>query len=68
MNYMTDLIRLQKLIAASGFCSRREAEKYILAGKVKVNGVIVNELGSKFPSNVQITIDNKVIKDRKSVV
>ncbi len=67
MNYMTDLIRLQKLIAASGFCSRREAEKYILAGKVKVNGVIVNELGSKFPSNVQIRIDNKVINKEEKV-
>ena len=43
-------MRLQKFIANSGVCSRRKAEEYILAGKVKVNGKIVTELGTKVDS------------------
>lgn len=39
--------RLQKYLANSGIASRRKAEEYILAGKVKVNGNIVTELGTK---------------------
>jgi len=40
-------IRLNKFIANSGVCSRREADTYILAGVVTVNGEVVTELGSK---------------------
>ena len=39
--------RLQKFLANQGICSRRKAEEYILAGKVKVNGQVVTELGTK---------------------
>ncbi len=39
--------RLQKYLANNGIASRRKAEEYILAGKVKVNGQIVTELGTK---------------------
>ena len=39
--------RLQKYLANSGIASRRKAEEYILEGKVKVNGKIVTELGTK---------------------
>lgn len=42
-----DVVRLNKFIANSGICSRREADNYILAGVVTVNGEIVTELGSK---------------------
>ena len=35
--------RLQKVIAESGFCSRRKAEELIIAGKVLVNGKVVNK-------------------------
>lgn len=41
------LERLQKIIANAGFCSRREAEGWITAGRVYVNGKKVTELGSK---------------------
>ena len=37
--------RLQKIIASSGYCSRRKAEELILKGKVKVNGEIIKKLG-----------------------
>ena len=40
-------IRLQKAMADKGLCSRREAERHIAAGNVKVNGNIVTELGTK---------------------
>ena len=42
-----EVIRLNKYIANSGVCSRREADTYILAGIVTVNGEIVTELGTK---------------------
>lgn len=41
------LERLQKVIAASGFCSRRQAEEHIQMGKVTVNGKKVTEMGTK---------------------
>ncbi len=40
-------VRLNKFIANSGICSRREADNYIQAGVVTVNGEVVTELGSK---------------------
>lgn len=40
-------IRLNKFIANSGVCSRREADNFIQAGVVTVNGVVVTELGTK---------------------
>lgn len=41
------LIRLNKYLANAGVCSRREADSYIAAGAVKVNGEVVTELGTK---------------------
>ena len=46
--------RLQKYLANNGIASRRKAEEYILAGKVKVNGQIVTELGTKVNSDKDI--------------
>lgn len=54
--------RLQKVIAASGYCSRRKAEELIQNGKVKVNGEIIKELGSKVSYNDQIMIDGKMLE------
>lgn len=53
--------RLQKVIASSGYTSRRKAEELIIQGRVKVNGVTVSELGTKVNSSDIITIDNKTI-------
>ena len=41
------LERLQKIIAGAGIASRRHAEELILSGQVRVNGVVVNKLGTK---------------------
>ena len=46
-----DEVRLNKYIANSGVCSRREADNFILAGVVTVNGEVVTELGTKVNIN-----------------
>ncbi len=46
-----DEVRLNKFIANSGACSRREADNFILAGVVTVNGEVVTELGTKVNVN-----------------
>lgn len=51
--------RLQKLIARAGVCSRREAEKIIIAGRVTVDGQIVTELGAKADTHQSICVDGK---------
>jgi len=53
--------RLQKVIAASGYTSRRKAEELISQGKVCVNGEVVIELGTKVSGNDAIMIDGKMI-------
>lgn len=53
--------RLQKVIANSGYCSRRKAEELISAGKVRVNGLVVSELGVKVDGNDEIMIGGKII-------
>ena len=55
-------VRLNKYIAACGYCSRRKADEYIEAGKVRVNGEIVSELGFMVSTKDKITIENKIIK------
>ena len=54
--------RLQKVIAESGLTSRRKAEELIKEGKVKVNGEIVTELGTKVSSNDRVEVNNKPIE------
>lgn len=51
--------RLQKIIAESGYTSRRKAEALITSGKVKVNGIVVNELGAKASYEDDIFVDGK---------
>ncbi|MDY6063344.1 MAG: pseudouridine synthase [Erysipelotrichaceae bacterium] len=60
--------RLQKIIAASGICSRRKAEVLIVEGKVKVNGVVIDSLGFKASDNDKITVDGMEIKREEKVV
>jgi 23S rRNA pseudouridine2605 synthase len=57
--------RLQKVMAAAGVGSRRACEQLITAGKVKVNGKLVTELGTKVdPDLAQITVDGKPLHMR----
>ena len=56
--------RVQKIIANAGICSRREAEKLIEAGKVRVNGKTI-ELGTKALATDAIFVNNKPILKAK---
>ena len=55
-------IRIQKFLSEVGICSRRKAEELILQGKIKVNGKIINELGTKInPDKDIIEYDGKKV-------
>lgn len=53
--------RLQKVIANSGYASRRKSEELIQQGKVTVNGKVITELGTKVSSTDQITVEGKML-------
>ena len=57
--------RLQKVIANSGFCSRRKAEEYISYGKVYVNGEKVTEFGLKVNYDDEIIVDGQVLSQKE---
>lgn len=54
-------IRLNKYIANSGICSRREADTYIATGLVSVNGKIINEMGYKVQLSDDVRFDGRRI-------
>ena len=54
--------RLQKVIAQSGYTSRRKAEELIINNRVKVNGKVANELGTKVSEKDIIEIDGKILE------
>jgi len=56
-----DGIRLNKYIANSGICSRREADMYIQVGSVEVNGKIINEMGYKVKLSDEVKFDGRRI-------
>lgn len=61
-------IRLQKFLASCGIASRRKCEEYILEGRVKVNGEIVTELGTKVNQNDEVKFDGKQVKQEENKV
>ncbi|GAA4466431.1 pseudouridine synthase [Novipirellula rosea] len=61
-------IRLQKLLAAAGFGSRRQCEELIIEGRVEVNGKIVDQLGSTFdPKEAKVFVDGTALRAQKLV-
>ncbi|NLM48217.1 MAG: rRNA pseudouridine synthase [Epulopiscium sp.] len=55
-------MRLQKFLANAGIASRRKAEEYILEGKIKVNGQVVTELGTKInPDKDLVYYNNQIV-------
>ena len=58
--------RLQKIIANLGYCSRRKAEELIQEGKVKVDGKVVYELGTKVKGNERIEVENNILDNNKN--
>ncbi|HMD49027.1 MAG TPA: S4 domain-containing protein, partial [Bryobacteraceae bacterium] len=54
--------RLQKILAHAGVASRRKAEELIQAGRVKVNGAVITELGTKADiGRDHIKVDGKLL-------
>lgn len=59
------MIRLNKYLADAGVCSRREADKLIASGAVKVNGKIVSELGTKVLPSDKVVCGGEALKREK---
>ena len=51
-----------------GLCSRREADDFIVSGLVRVNGIIVKELGTKVLPDVSITLEAEAMRHQKNLV
>ena len=70
-NFMEPLlnreIRLNRYIAMSGICSRREADEYIRSGVVSVNGSVVTELGTKVKAGDEVCFNDEVIRGERKV-
>lgn len=59
---LTEGVRLQKAMAAAGVASRRASEDLIVAGRVKVNGKVVRELGTRIdPQTDSVWVDNRPV-------
>lgn len=61
-------VRLQKAMADAGVASRRASEKLILEGRVKVNGVVVKELGTKVKGDDAIEVNGTLIERERNKV
>ena len=63
----SDEMRLNRFIANAGVCSRREADKYIAAGLVSVNGTAVTEMGVKVKPGDDVRFDGRRLNAEKKV-
>ena len=63
----TKPIRLNKYLSNAGICSRREADEYIQAGVISVNGNIVTELGTKVLPTDNVMFHNQPVRIEKKV-
>lgn len=64
---MQDSISLNKYISNTGVCSRREADRWIDAGRVKINGTLAKK-GNRVASTDTVTVDNKPLKAKPKLV
>ena len=60
-------IRLNKYLANAGICSRREADEFITAGVVSVNGVVVTELGTKIKRTDEVKFHDEAVSVERKV-
>ena len=60
-------VRLNRFLAQSGLCSRREADDFITAGLVTVNGQVVTELGTKVRSTDEVKFNDSKVQGEKKV-
>ena len=66
-NKQTGEVRLNRFISQSGVCSRREADEFILAGVVTVNGQVVTELGTKILPTDEVRFNDERLQGEKNV-
>ena len=66
-NKVTGEVRLNRFISQSGVCSRREADDFILAGVVTVNGQVVTELGTKILPTDEVRFNDERLQGEKNV-
>ena len=66
-NKQTGEVRLNRFISQSGICSRREADDFILAGVVTVNGKVVTELGTKIMPTDEVRFNDERLQGEKNV-
>jgi len=64
----TEVVRLSKLMAERGLCSRREADQFIEQGLVFVDGVRINQLGTKVAPTAHIELAGKAKEKQESLV
>lgn len=60
-------IRLNKFLANAGVCSRREADEFITAGVVSVNGVVVTELGTKIKRGDEVKFHDQTVSIERKI-
>ncbi len=60
-------VRLQKFLAEAGVASRRAAEAIILEGRVRVNGQVVSELGTKVSDSDKVSVDGKTVRAKRKL-
>lgn len=66
---MAEEMRLQKYLSQAGVCSRRTAEEYLVAGRIRVNGKVVQELGtSVLPGRDKVEVDGRVIEVNETYI
>jgi len=63
----SDAVRLNKYIAASGICSRREADDLITAGLISVNGKVISQLGTKVGPGDEVRYNGERIRNERKV-
>jgi len=64
---LTKPVRLNKFLANAGICSRREADEYIQAGVISVNGDVVSELGVKVLLTDKVMFHNQLVRSERKV-
>ena len=66
---MNEPIRLQKYLAQCGVASRRKCETLILSGKIRVDGMIVTEMGTKIiPGKNNVIFGGKLVEDKEKLL
>ena len=60
-------IRLNKFLAHAGVCSRREADEFITAGVVSVNGEVVTELGTKIKRGDEVKFHDQTVSIERKI-